>query len=224
MGGERGAPLEAVLEEGSDVREASDVNRCSDGEGSTESHRDSNVCAAGGGGVNRCSDGGGGTGSCRDSNVGASGGGAGTQESRASMWSRGIKSRKDAADSRLRKGREWISEVMSSRVARDLVAKSEVLRERREKLIAFQRSKEEARKSRASDWMSAHVKLDREWSSPWDKVMGALPVGEVSLPSGVGGAVGATVGLDLAGGGADAAVVGVGYSALCRVYSLLELC
>ena len=35
------------------------------------------------------------------------------------------------------------------------MAKSEVLREKREKLIAFQRSKEEARKSRASDLMSA---------------------------------------------------------------------
>ena len=139
MGGERGAPLEAVLEEGSGVGEASNVNRCSDGGGSTESHRDSNVGAAGGGGVHRCSAGGGGAGSRCDSNVGASGGGAGTQESWASMWSRDIKSRKDAADSRLRKGREWISEVMSSRVARDRVARSEVLREGREKLIAFKR-------------------------------------------------------------------------------------
>ena len=39
-------------------------------------------------------------------------------------------------------------------------------------------SAEEARKSRASDWMSAHVKLGREWSPPWDRVMGALPVGD----------------------------------------------
>ena len=68
--------------------------------------------------------------------------------------------------------------------------------------------------------MSAHVKLDREWSSPWDRVMGALPVGEVSLTSGVGGTVGATVGFDLAGGGADAAVVGAGYRALRRTSRL----
>ena len=64
-------------------------------------------------------------------------------------------------------------------------SKRGVLREGREKLAAFQRSKvearvsaEEARKSRASDWMSAHVKLGREWSPPWDRVMGAFPVGD----------------------------------------------
>ena len=73
---------------------------------------------------------------------------------------------------------------MSRRVARGRAARKDVLREGREKLAAFQRSKvearvsaEEARKSRASDWMSAHVKLGREWSPPWDRVMGALPVG-----------------------------------------------
>ena len=78
MGGERGAPLVAVLEEGSGVVGASDVNRSSDGGGSTESRR--------------------------GSNVGAAGGVADTRESRASKWSRGIKSRADAADSRLCKG------------------------------------------------------------------------------------------------------------------------
>ena len=150
MGRERGAPLVVVLEEGSGVVGASDVNRSSDGGGSAELRH--------------------------DSNVGAAGGVAETCESRASKWSRGIKSRADAADSRLRKGREWISDVMSSRVAGDRVARSEVLREGREKLIAFQRSKEEARKSaeearksRAGDWMSAHVKFDREWSPPWEE-------------------------------------------------------
>ena len=55
---------------------------------------------------------------------------------------------------------------MSSRVKCDRVARSEVLREGREKLIAFQRSKEEARKSaeearksRASDWMYLYLYL-----------------------------------------------------------------
>ena len=76
--------------------------------------------------VNRSSDGGGGTESRCDSNVGAASGVAETHQSRASKWSRGIKSREDAADSRLRKGREWISEVLSSRVTGDRVARSEV--------------------------------------------------------------------------------------------------
>ena len=98
MGGERDAPLAAVFDEGSGVVGASDVNRSSDGGGSTESRR--------------------------DSNVGATGGVAGTPESWARKWSRSIKSRKDAADSRLRKGREWISEVMSSRVTGNRVATS----------------------------------------------------------------------------------------------------
>ena len=134
MRGERDAPLEVVLEEGSGEVEASDVSQGSDGGGGSES--------------------------CGDSNVGATGGVAGTPESWASKWSRSIKSREDTAASHLRKGREWIGEVMSSRVKGDRVARSEVLREGREKLIAFQRSKEEARKSaeearksRAGDWM-----------------------------------------------------------------------
>ena len=36
MGGERGAPLEAVLEEESGVEDASKVNRCSEGGGGIE--------------------------------------------------------------------------------------------------------------------------------------------------------------------------------------------
>ena len=51
---------------------------------------------------------------------------------------------------------------MSDRVARNRAARSEVVREGREKLLVFQRSKEEVRKSRADGWMLAHVKLDRE--------------------------------------------------------------
>ena len=75
---------------------------------------------------------------------------------------------------------------MSSRVKGDRVARSEVLRKGRERLIAFQRlaeearkSAEEARKSRVGDWMSVHVKFNREWSPTWDGVMRAMPVGEV---------------------------------------------
>ena len=97
VGGQRGAPLAAVLEEGSGVVGASDVNRSSDGGGSTELLHDSNVGAAGGVGE--------------------------THESFASKWARGIKSRADVADSRRRKGREWISDVMSSRVTRDRAAR-----------------------------------------------------------------------------------------------------
>ena len=58
MRGERDAPLEVVLEEGSDEVKASEVSQGSDGGGGTES--------------------------CDDSNVGATGGVAGTPESWAS--------------------------------------------------------------------------------------------------------------------------------------------
>ena len=122
VGGVLGAPLTAVLEEGNDAEEASDVTRCSEGGGSIESHRDSNVGAVGGNGVQESS----------------------TESNFFSMWSQNIESRRDAANSRLCRGREWISEVMSERVARNRVARSEVLREGREKLSASQRSKEEA--------------------------------------------------------------------------------
>ena len=81
--------------EGSGVVRASDVNWISDGGGSAELRHDSNVGAAGGVGE--------------------------TRESFASKWARGIKSRADAADSRRRKGREWISSVMSSRLALSLI-------------------------------------------------------------------------------------------------------
>ena len=47
-GGKRGAPLAAVLEEGNGVVGAFDANRSSDGGGSAELRRDSNVGAAGG--------------------------------------------------------------------------------------------------------------------------------------------------------------------------------
>ena len=94
-GGKRGAPLAVVLEEGSGVVGAFDVNRSSDGGGSAELRHDTNVGAAGGVGE--------------------------TRESFSSKWARGIKSRADAADSRRRKGREWISGVMSSRVTRNQI-------------------------------------------------------------------------------------------------------
>ena len=194
VGGVLGAPLTAVLEGGNDAREASDVTRCSGGGGSIESQCDSNVGVVGGNGVQESS----------------------TESNFFSMWSQNIESRRDAANSRRCRGREWISKVMSDRVSSIRAAKSKVLREGREKLLVLQRSKEEARKSRADEWMLAHVKLDREWSSPWDRVMSTLPVGEVSVPSGFRGAVGATAGLDISGVGDDARVVGVGYSALCR--------
>ena len=173
-----------MLGGGSGVVGSSDVNRSSDDGGSTGLRHDSNVGAAGSvgkthesfastwaRGIKPRADAG-------DSNVGAADGVGELHESFASKWARGIKSRADAADSRRRKGREWISNVMSSRVTRDREARRDVLREGRKKLAAFQRSTEEARKSRASDWMSAHVKLGREWSPPWDRVVGALPVGD----------------------------------------------
>ena len=109
VGGVLGAPLTAVLEEENDAVGASDVTRCSEGGGSIESHRDPNVGAADGDGVQQGS----------------------TESNFFSMWSQNIKSRQDAANSRLRRGREWISEVMSERVARNRVARSEVLREGR---------------------------------------------------------------------------------------------
>ena len=51
VGGGLGAPLTAVLEEENDAVEVSDVTRRSEGGGSIESHRDSNVGAVGGVGV-----------------------------------------------------------------------------------------------------------------------------------------------------------------------------
>ena len=232
--GKRGAPLAGVLEEGSGVVRA--VNRSSDGVGSAESplvsrrripvlvdpRRDRSSLRGSdfSGSQERIpirfqAEGGGSSdvGLRRDSSVGAAGGVGETRESFASKWARGIKSRADAADSRRRKGRGWISGVMSDCVTRDRAARSAVLREGREKLASFRRSKEEARvsaeearKSRASDWMSAHVKLGREWSPPWDRVMGALPVGDAGAPDSSGRLVhrppleGHTTGLGLAGG------------------------
>ena len=113
-----------------------------------------------------------------DAFVGATGGVAETPESWVRKWARSIKSREDVATSRLLKGREWIGKVMSSRVKSDRVARSEVLRKGRERLVAFQRSEEEARKSRIGDWISAHVKFDREWSPTWGGVMRAMLVDE----------------------------------------------
>ena len=130
VGGGLGAPLTAVLEEENDAVGASDVTRCSEGGGSIESNSNesnSNVGAVGGDEVQEDS----------------------TESNFFSMWSQNIESRRDAANSRLCRGREWISEVMSDRVARNRAARSEVLREGREKLLVFQRSKEEVRKSRA---------------------------------------------------------------------------
>ena len=139
VGGVLGAPLTAVLEGGNDAREASDVTRCSEGGGSIESQCDSNVGVATGDGVQESS----------------------TESNFFSMWSQNIESRRDAANSRRCRGREWISKVMSDRVASIRASKSKVLREGREKLLVFQRSKEEVRKSRADEWMLAHVDLVR---------------------------------------------------------------
>ena len=97
VGGERNAPLEVVLEEGSDEVKASEVSQGSDGGVGAE------ACVGACVGANVGARGG--TEACVDSNVGATGGVAETPESWASKWAWSIKSREDTATSRLLKGR-----------------------------------------------------------------------------------------------------------------------
>ena len=66
---------------------------------------------------------------------------------------------------------------MASRTNHDRASRRDILLKARERLESSQKSAEANRRSRASDWLRAHVKLDREWAPVWDGVMSKLLVG-----------------------------------------------
>ena len=92
-------------------------------------------------------------------------------------WSSAIRERQTAWDLRVSKGRTWIGNLMASRTNHDRASRRDILLKARERLESSQKSAEANRRSRASDWLRAHVKLDREWAPVWDGVMSKLPVG-----------------------------------------------
>ena len=93
--------------------------------------------------------------------VGASGGSLESSEDWQRRWASGIRERSAASKSRRQGGRAWVGRVMSSKVKRDRAAKRDILQKAQERLAVIQRVAESTRRSRARDWLGAHVVRDR---------------------------------------------------------------